>query len=78
MISLNYFNEQHLTDKVTGKKIYIVKQALFDIFCLFYKQNPDNAFNENIIKKEKNLMKKLKDGKNVHKILKIQYWKIKI
>ena len=78
MISLNYLNEQHLTDKVTGKKIYIVKQALFDIFCLFYKQNPDNAFNENIIKKEKNLMKKLKDGKNVHKILKIQYWKIKI
>ena len=62
MISLNYFNEQHLTGKVTGKKIYIVKQALFDIFCLFYKQNPDNAFNENIFKKEKNLMKKLKDG----------------
>ena len=46
MISLNHLNEWHLTGKVTGKPIYSVKQALFDIFCLFYKQNPNNAFNK--------------------------------
>ena len=67
MISLNYLNEQHLTGKVTGKKIYIVKQVLFDIFCLFYKQNPDNAFNENIFKKEKKFDEEAKRWNKMYK-----------
>ena len=48
MISLNYLNEWHLTGKVTGKSVYTIKQALFDIFYLFYKQNPNNAFNKDM------------------------------
>ena len=48
MISINNLNEWHLTGKVTGKHIYTVKHALFDIFYLFYKQNPNNAFSKDM------------------------------
>ena len=35
-ISLSSLNEWGLTGKVTDRPVYGVKQALFDIFCLFY------------------------------------------
>ena len=30
--------------KVPGRPVYTVKQALFDIFCLFYKQGVISAY----------------------------------
>ena len=45
-ISLNLLNEWSTIGKVGGKKVYGVKQALFDIFCLFYKQEVWNSYDE--------------------------------
>ena len=39
-ISCNRLNEWRSCGKVHGFKFYTVKQALFDIFCLFYEQGP--------------------------------------
>ena len=44
-ISLNYLHEWETTGKVIDKPVYGVKQALFDIFCLFDEQNPCSAYN---------------------------------
>ena len=44
-ISLNFLNEWRSTGKVYEKPVYGVKQALFDIFCLFYNQNVCDAYN---------------------------------
>jgi len=44
-ISLNSLYEWQKTGKVVEKPVYGVKQALFDIFCLFYNQNPCGAYN---------------------------------
>ena len=43
-ISLNFLNEWEATGKVNEKPVYGVKQALFDIFCLFYNQNKNIAY----------------------------------
>ena len=43
-ISLSYLNEWHVIGKVTGKPVYGVKQAFFDIFCLFYNQGVYDAY----------------------------------
>ena len=43
-ISFNYLHEWQTTGKVGDKPVYGVKQALFDIFCLFDKQGPDSAY----------------------------------
>ena len=43
-ISLNFLNEWEATGKVYEKPVYGVKQALFDIFCLFYKQGYDSPY----------------------------------
>ena len=45
-ICINSINEWRTTGKVTGKPIYTVKQALFDIFCLFYNQGIKSAYSE--------------------------------
>ena len=44
-ICLNYLNEWETTGKVVDKPCYGVKQALIDIFCLFYNQNVGSAYN---------------------------------
>ena len=44
-ICVNSINEWKLTGKVKGD-IYTVKQALFDIFCLFYNQGVESAYDE--------------------------------
>ena len=44
-ICVNSINEWKTTGKVKGG-FYTVKQALFDIFCLFYNQGVDSAFDE--------------------------------
>ena len=45
-ICINSINEWRITGKVTGKPVYTVKQALFDIFCLFYNQGVEGAYDE--------------------------------
>ena len=49
-ISLNYLNEWKCTGRVHYKKGYNVKNALFDIFCLFYKQEVDCPYDEEMAK----------------------------
>jgi ubiquitin-protein ligase len=47
-ICLNYLNEWKSTGKVVEKPGYGVKQALIDIFCLFYNQNIKSAYDINM------------------------------
>ena len=47
-ICLNFLNEWKSTGKVVEKPGYGVKQALIDIFCLFYNQNIGSAYDQNI------------------------------
>ena len=47
-ICINSLNEWKLTGKVTGRPIYTVKQALFDIFCLFFKQGIKSAYDDDM------------------------------
>ena len=52
-ICVNSINEWKGTGKVKGG-FYTVKQALFDIFCLFYNQGIESAFDENMAMDYKN------------------------
>ena len=45
-ICLSYLNEWQSTGKVLSKKCYGVKQALYDIFCLFYNQGIESAYDK--------------------------------
>ena len=45
-ISLSSTNEWRLCGKVQAKPVFGVKQALFDIFCLFYNQGILDAYEE--------------------------------
>ena len=47
-ICLSSLNEWHTTGKVSNKKCYGVKQALFDIFCLFYNQGIESPYDPKI------------------------------
>ena len=49
-ICINSINEWRITGKVTNKPCYTVKQALFDIFCLFYNQGVEGAYDEEMAK----------------------------
>ena len=49
-ICLSSLNEWHTTGKVSSKPCYGVKQALFDIFCLFYNQGIESPYDEEIAK----------------------------
>ncbi len=53
-ICLSSLNEWHTTGKVKTKPCYGVKQALFDIFCLFYNQGIDSPYDEAIAEQYKN------------------------
>ena len=57
-ISLNNINEWRCTGLVSDKKVYGVKQALFDIFCLFYKQGVDSSYSDEMAQQYKNDRKK--------------------
>ena len=50
-ICINSINEWKGTGKVTGRPIYTVKQALFDIFCLFFKQGIDSPYSDEMAAK---------------------------
>ena len=47
-ICLTTLNEWKSTGKVEGKKGFGVKQALFDIFCLFYNQGKESPYDEKL------------------------------
>ena len=47
-ICLSSLNEWTTTGKVLGKPGFSVKQALFDIFCLFYNQGIKSPYDDNI------------------------------
>ena len=47
-ICLNFLNEWKTTGRVVEKPCYGVKQALIDIFCLFYNQNIGSAYNKDM------------------------------
>ena len=47
-ICLTTLNEWKSTGKVVGKPGFCVKQALFDIFCLFYNQGIQSPYDDNI------------------------------
>ena len=47
-ICLTTLNEWRSTGKVKDKKGYGVKQALFDIFCLFYNQGTESPYDEGL------------------------------
>ena len=49
-ICLSSLNEWATTGKVTEKPCYGVKQALFDIFCLFHQQRIESPYDEAIAK----------------------------
>ena len=45
-ICINSINSWKLQGKVNGRDCYAVKQALLDIFCLFYKQGVGSSYDE--------------------------------
>ena len=49
-ICINSINEWMITGKVRNKPCYTVKQALLDIFCLFYNQGVEGAYDEGMAK----------------------------
>ena len=49
-ICINSINEWRITGKVTNKPCYKVKQALFDIFCLFYNQGVVGVYYDWMVK----------------------------
>ena len=53
-ICLSTLNEWHTTGRVKSKPCYGVKQALFDIFCLFYNQGVDSPYDDAIAEQYKN------------------------
>ena len=46
-ICVNSINEWRVSGRVKGG-FYTIKQALFDIFCLFYNQGVDSAYDRNM------------------------------
>ena len=47
-ICLSSINSWRTSGKVRDKPVYTVKQALFDIFCLFYNQGIEAAYSQNM------------------------------
>ena len=47
-ICINNINSWKVQGVVKGRPVYAVKQALLDIFCLFYKQGVESAYDQNM------------------------------
>ena len=45
-ICINSINSWRTSGKVIGRPVYTVKQALLDIFCLFFKQGVESAYDK--------------------------------
>ena len=53
-ICINNLNSWKSTGNVKDKPFYTVKQALFDIFCLFYNQGTESPYDEGMAELYKN------------------------
>ena len=77
-ISLSSTNEWGLCGKVHDKPVFGVKQALFDIFCLFYNQGIEGAYEEEMAELYKNNRAKFdkiaKEWTEKYAKLKKEYW----
>ena len=60
-ICINSINAWRVSGQVPGKPSYTVKQALFDIFCLFYNQGVEGAYDEKMAQLYKNNPQKFND-----------------
>ena len=60
-ICINSINAWRVSGQVPGKPSYTVKQALFDIFCLFYNQGVESAYDEKMAQLYKNNPQKFND-----------------
>ena len=49
-ICINNLNNWKISGKVKDYPFYTIKQALFDIFCLFYNQGVDSAYDDDMAK----------------------------
>ena len=53
-ICISSINAWRVSGQVPGKPVYTVKQALFDIFCLFHNQGVEGAYDEEMAQLYKN------------------------
>ena len=60
-ICINSINSWRTSGKVIGRPVYTVKQALFDIFCLFYKQGIESAYDSQMANDYVNNIQKFND-----------------
>ena len=60
-ICISSINAWRVSGQVPGKPVYTVKQALFDIFCLFHNQGVEGAYDEKMAELYKNNPKKFND-----------------
>ena len=60
-ICINRINEWYVTGHVRNYPFYTVKQALFDIFCLFYYQGIESAFDDQMAKTYQNNREKFNE-----------------
>ena len=60
-ICISSINAWRVSGQVPGKPSYTVKQALFDIFCLFYNQGVEGAYDEKMAQLYKNNPQKFND-----------------
>ena len=60
-ICINSINSWKTSGYVKGKPNYAVKQALLDIFCLFFKQGVDSAYDEQMADYYKNQPEKFNE-----------------
>ena len=77
-ISLSSTNEWRLCGKVQAKPVFGVKQALFDIFCLFYNQGIASPYEEEMAEQYLNNREKFdkiaKEWTEKYAKLKKEYW----
>ena len=77
-ISLSSTNEWRLCGKVHDKPVFGVKQALFDIFCLFYNQGIASPYEEEMAEQYLNNRAKFdkiaKEWTEKYAKLKKEYW----
>ena len=77
-ISLNTLNAWRVLGKVQDKPVFGVKQALFDIFCLFYNQGIASPYEEEMAEQYLNNRAKFdkiaKEWTEKYAKLKKEYW----
>ena len=77
-ISLSSINAWRVAGNVPGRPVFGVKQALFDIFCLFYNQGIEGAYDEEMANQYLNNRQKFdkiaKEWTEKYAKLEKEYW----